>query len=173
MFGNRRLSEMTSLSLLIAALHVAAAALLPSATSAPDLRARHGTAKAPAQPQPLMQRRQCLAALAANALVFRASADTGLGYVDNAGMKSYSSVQRAWEASADMSQREIMMAARGAGKRDSSSPPESDRSRKRRAMAGCHDDVYRKQAGFESEASCNSRVLGGDVQFMLDIIDAD
>ena len=163
---------MTSLSLLIAALHVAAAALLPSATSAPDLRARHGTAKAPAQPQPLMQRRQCLAALAANALFVRASADTGLGYVDNAGMKSYSSVQRAWENSADMSSREIFMAARGAGKRDSSSP-ESERSRKRRAMAGCHDDVYRKQAGFESEASCNSRVLGGEVQFMLDVIDAD
>ena len=126
------------------------------------------------------------------------AAEVSLGYVDNAGgvhtcvapchracecsshaygtpfaAKSYSQVQRAWEKSAGMSQREIMMAARGAAKVDASDlSQESDRSRKRRAMAGCKDEMYRKQAGYDAEASCNSKVLAGDVQFMLDVIDA-
>ena len=64
-----------------------------------------------------------------------------------------------------------MMVARGAGKVDDPSS-ESERSRKRRAMAGCKDEVFRKEAGFDSEASCNSKVLGGDPQFMLNVLDA-
>ena len=85
--------------------------------------------------------------------------------------KSYSQVQRAWEKSAGMSQRDILMVARGAGKVDDPSQ-ESERSRKRRAMAGCKDETFRKDAGYDSEASCNSRVLGGDPQFMLDVLNA-
>lgn len=64
-----------------------------------------------------------------------------------------------------------MMVARGAGKVDDPTQ-ESERSRKRRAMAGCKDELFRKQAGYEQEAACNARVLEGDPQFMLDVLDA-
>lgn len=113
-----------------------------------------------------------------------ASRQTEFGYKDNLGVKSYSAVQRAWESSEGKTTTEIMMAARGAGKRDPSAPPESLKSQKRRAMAGCKEEEYRKlaatataataesEAAF-SEAACNSRVLGGEVQFMLDVLDAD
>ena len=40
------------------------------------------------------------------------SSVTGLGYRDNVGMRSYSGVQRAWERSAQMSQRESVLAMR-------------------------------------------------------------
>ena len=133
-------------------------ALLVSAVAASALR-----------PGPLASRRALLAS-AACACVSPASA-ASLGYVDDAGSKSYSQVQRAWEKSAGMSQREVLMAARGAGKVEDPSQ-ESDRSRKRRAMAGCKDDQFRKEAGYGVEAECNSRVLGGDPQFMLDVLDA-
>ncbi|KAL1520369.1 hypothetical protein AB1Y20_021956 [Prymnesium parvum] len=98
-------------------------------------------------------------------------AAASLGYVDNAGVKSYSQVQRAWEKSAEMSQRDILMAARGAGKVDDPTR-ESAKSRKRRAMAACRDATYRSQGGAADEASCNARVLSGDLQFMLDVLDA-
>ena len=103
-----------------------------------------------------------------------ASRETRLGYKDDLGVKSYSAVQRAWESSAGKSSTEIMMQARGAAPRDPNAPPESERSRKRRAMAGCHEEAYRKRTAYdtESEAQCNSRVLGGEVQFMLDALDA-
>ena len=107
---------------------------------------------------------------AATVSITPAFADTGLGYIDDAGMKSYSSVQRAWEKSATMSDQEKFMAARGATRADTSAP-ESAKSQKRRAMAGCANKEYRTAAGYDSEASCNSRVMGGDVQFMLDVID--
>jgi len=103
-----------------------------------------------------------------------ASRETRFGYKDDMGVKSYSAVQRAWESSNGKTTTEIMMAARGAVKRETDSPPESERSKKRRAMAGCKEEAYRKlAAASDSEASCNSRVLGGDVQFMLDVLDAD
>ena len=96
-----------------------------------------------------------------------AKAETGLGYVDNAGMTSYSSVQRAWEKSATMSQREIALVARGVDP-EADLNALSDKGRKRAAMAGCKDELFRKAAGYDSEASCNGRVMGGDVQFMID-----
>ena len=99
--------------------------------------------------------------------------ETSFGYKDDLGVKSYSAVQRAWESSKGKTTTEIMMAARGAGPRDPEAPPESERSRKRRAMAGCHVEAYRKRTSYESEAACNSRVLGGDVDFMLDVLDAE
>ena len=102
-----------------------------------------------------------------------AVADTGLGYVDDAGAVSYSQVQRAWEKAAKMSDREKLLAARGVAilPKDPTSG-DSERSRKRRAMGGCHDDVFRKEAGCESEAQCNRRVLNGDMQFILDVMAA-
>ena len=100
-------------------------------------------------------------------------ADTGLGYVDAAGMRSYSSVQRAWEKSATMSNREIMLAARGAGKANVQDGGETEKSKKRRAMAGCKDATFRAAAGYQDEASCNARVLGGDAAFMLEVMDTE
>ena len=95
------------------------------------------------------------------------------GYIDNAGRKSYSQVQRAWEQSADMTQRERMLALRGAGKPDlANGEVESPKKQKRRAMAGCHDEVFREQAGYKVESDCNARVMSGDVQFMLNVMDA-
>ena len=44
--------------------------------------------------------------------------------------------------------------------------------KKRRAMAGCHDGEFREQAGYKAEADCNARVMGGDVGFILDVMDA-
>lgn len=104
-----------------------------------------------------------------------ASRETRLGYKDDLGVKSYSAVQRAWESSNGKTTTEIMMAARGAVKRDPDAPPESERSRKRRAMAACKEEAYRKRTSYasDSEAACNSRVLGGDAQFMLDVLDAE
>ena len=95
---------------------------------------------------------------------------TSLGYMDDAGVKSYSQVQRAWEKSATMSQREIILAARGVSMGKSAN--ESEKSKKRRAMGGCHDELFRRRAGYAKEVDCNARVLGGDVSFMLEIIDA-
>jgi hypothetical protein len=99
-------------------------------------------------------------------------ADTGLGYIDNAGSASYSQVQRAWEKSATMTEREKVLALRGASK-PADPASESPKSKKRRAMAGCKDDIFRASSGYKDEASCNARVLGGDVAFMLDIMDAE
>ena len=120
---------------------------------------------------PAVSRRGAAGIFAAAAAHAGAGADTGLGYVDDAGQVSYSQVQRAWEKAATMTDREKLLAARGVAL----SPPqgggaggESERSRKRRAMAGCHDNLFRRKAGYESEAECNGRVLSGDLRFMLD-----
>ena len=95
-----------------------------------------------------------------------ASAES-LGYVDSAGRKSYSQVQRAWEANAGKSQRETMLELRGVSK-PADGAVETPKARKRRAMAACHDEVFRRKAGAESEAACNARVMAGDDQFILD-----
>ena len=90
--------------------------------------------------------------------------------MDAAGQRSYSTVQRAWEKTQNMSQREILMAARGVSLKPDG--PETDKSKKRRAMAGCKDDVFRGEAGYKDEAACNKRVLAGDVSFMLEVMEA-
>ena len=72
-----------------------------------------------------------------------------------------------------MTQRERMLALRGAGKPDlANGEVESPKKQKRRAMAGCHDEVFREQAGYKVESDCNARVMSGDVQFMLNVMDA-
>ena len=71
-----------------------------------------------------------------------------------------------------MSDREKFLAARGALRDADATTPESDKSKKRRAMAGCKEDGFRKQAGYKDEASCNSRVMSGDTAFMLEVMDA-
>ena len=120
----------------------------------------------------LLNRRTALC-VAGLCLPATALAETGLGYVDAAGKKSYSSVQRAWEQSATMSNREILLAARGAGKANVKDGGETEKSKKRRAMAGCKDATYRASAGYQDEAACNGRVLGGDAAFMLEVMDME
>jgi len=116
-----------------------------------------------------------LSALVAPGALVELSAATqasSFGYVDDAGAKSYSQVQRAWEESANKSQREQYLAMRGVAKVTDPST-ETDRSRKRRAMAGCKDDLFRNQAGYKAESDCNARVMSGDLQFILDVMNAE
>ncbi|EOD35385.1 hypothetical protein EMIHUDRAFT_98415 [Emiliania huxleyi CCMP1516] len=62
---------------------------------------------------PAVSRRGAAGIFAAAAAHAGAGADTGLGYVDDAGQVSYSQVQRAWEKAATMTDREKLLAARG------------------------------------------------------------
>lgn len=90
--------------------------------------------------------------------------------------KSYSSVQNAWDKAGQMSQKEILMAARGAGnvkEKLKNGGVESLKSQKRRAMAGCKEPTFRDAAGGGTEAECNGRVLGGETAFMLKVLDEE
>jgi len=130
-----------------------------------------------ATPTPALLSRRCVLPLlltSASLLPPRPAEASSLGYADDIGVKSYSQVQRAWENSAGMSQREIMLAARGAGNVKAKGGVESDRSKKRRAMAGCKDELFRRKAGYDKdEAGCNQRVLGGEISFMIEVMDAE
>lgn len=79
--------------------------------------------------------------------------------------------QTAWkgrlEKAKSMTPDEVFMAARGAGNTDLREGPESDASKKRRAMAGCRDSGLRTKAGVEDTKECTARVLQGDLDFML------
>mmetsp|Transcript_7348 Transcript_7348/g.10000 ORF Transcript_7348/g.10000 Transcript_7348/m.10000 type:complete len:252 (-) Transcript_7348:61-816(-) len=82
--------------------------------------------------------------------------------------------QTAWKGRLDkaqsMSSQDIFMAARGAGNTELRDIPESDSSKKRRALSGCREGSLRKKAGVSSEKECTARVLGGDLNFMLDVM---
>ena len=54
---------------------------------------------------------------------------------------------------------------------NTSAAPAAAQSPPRSFRAGCKEPDFRQLAGADSEASCNSRVLAGDAQFMLDVID--
>ena len=126
--------------------------------------------------------RRCVLPLIAGAFAYilpkAVSADedtrpSEFGYTDAAGRKSYSQVQRAWEQSADQTQRERLLSLRGAGKPElANGEVESPKKQKRRAMGGCHDEIFREQAGYKLESDCNARVMSGDVQFMINVMDA-
>eukprot|EP00957_Ditylum_brightwellii_P098076 7471148-Ditylum_brightwellii.AAC.1 len=67
-----------------------------------------------------------------------------------------------------MSTDEVFMAARGAANTQNRELPESDAFKKRRALSGCRDKATRSKVdGGLSEKDCNTRVLGGDVDFIL------
>ena len=125
----------------------------------------------------VVMHRRCVLPLIAGALACSmpkavTAEDASFGYIDSAGKKSYSQVQRAWEQSADQTQRERLLAMRGAGKPAlPNGEEESPRKQKRRAMGGCHDEIFREQAGYRVEADCNARVMSGDVQFMIQVMD--
>jgi len=77
----------------------------------------------------------------------------------------------AWKARIDkastMSKDEIFQAGRGAGNMDLKEGPESDSSKKRRAFSGCRDPESLKKTGL-TEKECNTRVLNGETEFMLE-----
>jgi hypothetical protein len=82
--------------------------------------------------------------------------------------------QTEWKGRLDkastMSKDEIFQAARGAGNTDLKTGPESDSSKKRRAMSACRDAGVRAKAGLASEKECTVRVFGGDVDFLLEAL---
>ena len=84
--------------------------------------------------------------------------------------------QGTWKSRLDkasgMSPDEILMAARGGGNTEQKEGPESPASAKRRAMAGCRIEGIRKKDGMPDEKACAARVLKGDPDFMLDVLDA-
>lgn len=82
--------------------------------------------------------------------------------------------QTAWKERLDKAQSmtpdEVFMAARGAGNTNLKDGPESDASKKRRAMAGCREPDLRKRANVSDGKECTARVLHGDFSFMLDVM---
>lgn len=82
--------------------------------------------------------------------------------------------QSAWkerlEKAQSMSPDEVFMAARGAGNVNLKEGPESDASKKRRAMAGCRDVGLREKAGVKDAKECTARVLSGENDFMLNVM---
>lgn len=79
--------------------------------------------------------------------------------------------QTTWKERLDKAQSmgtdEVFNAARGAGNLDLKEGPESDASRKRRAMSACRDGELRKKAGAPDAKDCNARVVQGETDFML------
>lgn len=80
-----------------------------------------------------------------------------------------------WKKRADkastMTADEILMAARGAGNAQLREGPESDVSKRRRALAACRDNGLRRKAGAGETPACTKRVLDGEVDFMLKVLD--
>lgn len=69
-----------------------------------------------------------------------------------------------------MTQDEIFQAARGAGNTNLKSGPESQSSKKRRAMSACRDPTVREKVNLKDEQECTARVFGGDVEFLLEAL---
>ena len=82
--------------------------------------------------------------------------------------------QDEWKARLDkastMTTDEIFEAARGAGNTNLKTGPESDASRKRRAMSACRDASVRAKAGLKDEKECTAKVFGGEVDFLLEVL---
>ena len=83
--------------------------------------------------------------------------------------------QTVWKSRADqmqtMSRDEIFQAARGAGNVDSKNlENESPASKRRRAFSGCRDKATRAKLKNIDEKSCSQRVLGGEIDFVLEVL---
>jgi hypothetical protein len=124
-------------------------------------------------------RRQVLAAILSAPILSVSSPANANRYIMDEETGDYVEVEEAdwqttWKQRVDkaqsMSTDEIIKAARGAGNLERKEGPESDASKKRRAMAGCRDLDLRKQAGLANEKECSARVLGGDIDFMLNVL---
>eukprot|EP00548_Thalassiothrix_antarctica_P005751 CAMPEP_0194142926 /NCGR_PEP_ID=MMETSP0152-20130528/12143_1 /TAXON_ID=1049557 /ORGANISM="Thalassiothrix antarctica, Strain L6-D1" /LENGTH=163 /DNA_ID=CAMNT_0038842101 /DNA_START=112 /DNA_END=603 /DNA_ORIENTATION=+ len=82
--------------------------------------------------------------------------------------------QDAWKSRLDkaqsMSSNDVFMAARGAGNTNQKNlDGESLASKKRRAMSACRDENLIQKAGIRDPKECTSRILKGEVDFMLNI----
>jgi hypothetical protein len=82
--------------------------------------------------------------------------------------------QTEWKGRLDkastMSRDEIFQAGRGAGNTDLKTGPESDASKKRRAMSACRDADVRAKAGLANEKECTARVFGGEIDLLLEAL---
>lgn len=123
-------------------------------------------------------RRQVLAAIL-SAPILSVSSPANARYILDEETGDYVEVEDAdwqttWKQRVDkaqsMSKEEIVKAARGAGNLELKEGPESDASKKRRAMSGCRDLELRKQAGVANEKECTARILGGDIDFMFNVL---
>lgn len=80
--------------------------------------------------------------------------------------------QTTWKQRLDkaktMSTDEVFQAARGAGNTDLREGPESDASKKRRAMSACRDAQTRTKANAGNEKECIARVFAGETDFLLE-----
>jgi hypothetical protein len=80
--------------------------------------------------------------------------------------------QTTWRQRLDKAQTmgtdEVFKAARGAGNVDLRQGPESDASKKRRALSACRDVDIRAKANAGNERECAARVFAGEVDFMVD-----
>jgi hypothetical protein len=124
-------------------------------------------------------RRQVLAAILSASILSVSSPANANRYILDEETGDYVGIEEAdwqttWKERMDkaqsMSTEEIVKAARGAGNLERKEGPESDVSKKRRAMAGCRDLDLRKQAGAADEKECTARVLRGDIHFMLNVL---
>ena len=74
------------------------------------------------------------------------------------------------DKASSMSKDEIFEAARGAGNTNLKTGPESDASKKRRAVSACRDASVRSKLGLVDEKACTARVFAGDVDFVLEAL---
>ena len=63
---------------------------------------------------------------------------------------------------------DVFLAAKGGLKQSESDVPESEASKKRRALAGCRTDRFREKSGIKDTKQCTVKVLGGEYDFILD-----
>jgi hypothetical protein len=129
---------------------------------------------------PNVPRRAFLASSMAAVLLPEAAANAR--YVMNEETGDYDEVddptwQEAWKGRLDkaqsMSSDEVFMAARGAGNLDLKDGEESAPSKKRRAMAACRDATLLEKAGVRDPKECTTRIMGGEVDFMLKVISSE
>ena len=124
----------------------------------------------------LSRRKMVLSSLASFSAIVSTSSAANARYVLNDETGDYDEVtdedwQTSWKQRLDkansMSSDEIFAAARGAGNMNLKEGEESEASKKRRAMSACRDSGIRAKAGVDAK-SCNSRVMGGELDFILD-----
>ena len=123
----------------------------------------------------LSRRKMVVSSLASFSAIASSSSAANARYVLNDETGDYDEVtdedwQTSWKQRLDkansMSSDEIFAAARGAGNINLKEGEESEASKKRRAMSACRDSGIRAKAGVDAK-SCNSRVMGGEIDFIL------
>mmetsp|Transcript_32015 Transcript_32015/g.76491 ORF Transcript_32015/g.76491 Transcript_32015/m.76491 type:complete len:170 (+) Transcript_32015:151-660(+) len=72
------------------------------------------------------------------------------------------------EKAKSMGTDDVFLAAKGGLKQSETDVPESEASKKRRALAGCRTDGFREKSGVKDARQCTAKVLGGEYDFILD-----